>query len=96
MKEFHDILRRPIVTEKSAANKELANQVTFEVAPSANKIEIRQAVESIFKVKVLQVRTINFMGKRKRVGRVLGQRSDWKKAIVTLAPGEKVEFFEGA
>ncbi len=96
MKEFHDILKRPLITEKSSLSKELSNQITFEVAPSANKIEIRQAVEEVFKVKVFQVRTANFSGKKKRYGRFEGRRSHWKKAVVTLAPGETIEFFEGA
>ncbi len=96
MKEFHNILRRPLITEKSSMAKELANQITFEVAPTANKIEIRQAVEEVFKVKVFDVRTANFQGKKKRYGRFLGRRAHWKKAVVTLAPGESIEFFEGA
>ena len=96
MKEFHHILKKPLITEKSSMSKELANQITFEVAPSANKIEIRQAVEEVFKVKVFQVRTANFSGKQKRFGRFQGRRANWKKAVVTLAPGETIEFFEGA
>ena len=96
MKEYHHILRRPLITEKSSMAKELANQITFEVAPSANKIEIRQAVEEVFKVKVFDVRTSNFQGKKKRFGRFTGRRAHWKKAVVTLAPGETIEFFEGA
>ena len=69
---------------------------TFEVAPTANKIEIRQAVEEVFKVKVDDVKTANFRGKKKRYGRFEGRRPHWKKAVVTLAPGESIEFFEGA
>jgi large subunit ribosomal protein L23 len=76
--------------------KELGNQVVFEVDRRANKIEIREAVEKIFDVRVLQVRTSSFKGKTRRLGRVMGKRPDWKKAYVTLAPGENVEFFEGA
>lgn len=96
MKEFHHILRRPLITEKSTISKEISNQIVFEVAPSANKVEIRQAVEQVFGVKVLQVRTSNYDGKKKRFGRFEGRRANWKKAYVTLAPGESIEFFEGA
>ena len=96
MKEFHDILKRPLITEKSSLAKELSNQITFEVSPSANKIEIRRAVEEVFKVKVFEVRTSNYSGKKKRHGRFEGRRPHWKKAVVTLAPGESIEFFEGA
>jgi len=96
MKDPRQILRRPLITEKSTLAKEEANQLVFEVDPRANKVEIRQAVEQIFKVKVLKVRTINYQGKRKRLGRSLGRRRHWKKAYVTLAPGHSVEFFEGA
>lgn len=96
MKELHHILRKPLITEKSNLMKEKANQVTFEVAPTATKIEIRKAVEEVFKVKVLGVRTVRLTGKRKRFGRTMGRLPDWKKAVVTLAPGERVDFFEGA
>ena len=96
MKDPRQILRRPLITEKSTLAKEEDNQLVFEVDPRANKVEIRQAVEQIFKVKVLKVRTINYQGKRKRLGRSMGRRRHWKKAYVTLAPGHSVEFFEGA
>ncbi|MGD8563658.1 MAG: 50S ribosomal protein L23 [Desulfarculaceae bacterium] len=96
MKDLKRVLRRPLITEKSTVAKETANQVVFEVDKRANKIEIRQAVEKIFNVQVLEVRTANFGGKKKRMGRQTGRRSDWKKAYVTLAPGHNVEFFEGA
>ncbi len=96
MKDPRQILRRPLITEKSTLVKEEDNQLVFEVDPRANKVEIRQAVEQIFKVKVLKVRTINYQGKRKRLGRSMGRRRHWKKAYVTLAPGHSVEFFEGA
>lgn len=96
MKQLHDILKRPLVTEKSTINKEMSNQITFEVEPSANKIEIRQAIEEVFNVKVLKVRTSNFEGKKKRWGRRVGRRPHWKRAVVTLAPGQTIEFFEGA
>ena len=91
----YDRIRRPIVTEKTSSQKEIANQVTFEVDRRANRIEIRRAIESIFNVKVEKVRTMQVKGKVKRRGRFLGKRRDWKKAIVTLKPGERIEFFEG-
>jgi len=84
------------MTEKSMQQKEELNTVTFEVARNANKVEIRQAVERVFNVKVADVRTTSMQGKWKRMGRFEGQRSDWKKAIVTLAPGHKIELVEGA
>lgn len=90
----HDIIRRPIVTERSmdaAADK----KYTFEVAMSANKIQIKQAVEEVFKVKVDKVTTMNYIGKPKRMGVHAGKRSDWKKAIVKLTPDSKsIEIFE--
>jgi large subunit ribosomal protein L23 len=92
----YEILKRPLITEKSTLQKEAANQLTFEVDRKANKVEIRRAVEKVFGVKVVDVRTMQKQGKVKRFGRTLGQRNNWKKAIVTLAPGEHVEFFEGA
>lgn len=97
MKDNHRILFRPMMTEKSTAAKEAYNQVTFEVSPGANKIEIRKAVEDAFnlKGKVLKVRTVNMLGKKRRLGRYVGYRSDWKKAVVTLAPGASIQFFEG-
>ncbi|MCX5907057.1 MAG: 50S ribosomal protein L23, partial [Deltaproteobacteria bacterium] len=86
---------RPLITEKSTKQKEAENQIAFVVDPKANKIEIRLAVEKLFKVKVLRVRTMNVLGKQKRMGRYLGWKSDWKKAIVTLREGDRIEFFEG-
>jgi large subunit ribosomal protein L23 len=83
------------VTEKTNIQKEDSNQVTFEVDSRANRIEIKRAIEQIFKVKVARTRTVNVKGKIKRRGRILGKRKDWKKAIVTLMPGERIEFFEG-
>ena len=90
-----DVLVRPLVTEKSTRLMSEHNQYTFEVAPKATKIQIRQAVEQIFKVKVLSVRTLWVRGKRRRVGRHEGRRPDWKKAIVRVAPGQRIEIFEG-
>jgi large subunit ribosomal protein L23 len=95
MREPYQILYRPLVTEKSTISKEANNQVTFEVAPGSNKIEIMKAVEKAFGVRVMQVRTMNFKGKKKRLGRFMGRRANWKKAVVTLAPGESIDFFEG-
>jgi large subunit ribosomal protein L23 len=96
MKEIHQIIRRPLVTEKSTQQKEAHNQYVFEVQREANKIEIQKAIERLFKVKVTQVRTSNVLGKVKRLGRKYGKRPDWKKAIVTLKEGDRIEFFEGA
>ena len=95
MENPHAIIRRPLITEKSTAQKEASNKLAFEVDRRANKIEIKNAVEKIFKVQVVDVHTINYFGKRKRLGRFAGRRPHWKKAIVTLKPGQKVEFFEG-
>ncbi len=94
MSKAHDILIRPVITEKTAAMMQ-DNKYTFVVAMDANKIEIRQAVEEVFKVKVESVNTIRVLGKVKRMGRTQGKRSDFKKAIVKLAEGERIEFFEG-
>lgn len=92
--EARDILIRPIVTEKSTALME-QGKYTFRVPLTATKIQIRQAVEQIFKVKVQAVNTMRYEGKLKRMGRTQGRRSDWKKAVVTLKPGEAIELFEG-
>ena len=92
--EARDILVRPIVTEKSTALME-QGKYTFRVPLAATKIQIRQAVEQIFKVKVQAVNTMRYEGKLKRMGRTQGRRSDWKKAVVTLQPGEAIELFEG-
>ena len=91
-----EILIRPLMTEKSMQQKEELNTVTFRVRPDANKVEIRSAVEAVFNVKVTSVRTASFEGKMKRMGRAEGRRADWKKAVVTLAPGHKIELVEGA
>ena len=96
MKEAQEIIRRPLVTEKSAQQKEAKNQYVFEVLKDANKIEIQRAVEQLFKVKVVEVHTLNVLGKLKRLGRRYGKRPDWKKAVVTLKEGDRIEFFEGA
>lgn len=96
MKEPQKIIRKPLITEKSTRQKEDSGQYVFEVHRNANKIEIQSAVERLFKVKVLQVRTSNVMGKIKRLGKRYGKRPDWKKAIITLREGDRIDFFEGA
>ncbi len=93
--EAQYVIRRPLITEKSTHIKEGANTICFEVARTANKIEVGRAVEKLFGVKVVAVRVANRQGKWKRMGRFLGQRKAWKKAYVRLAPGQKIEFFEG-
>lgn len=96
MMDSRQIVIRPLMTEKSMLLKDTQNSVTFRVAPTANKVEIRQAVEAIFNVKVRDVRTSVTQGKLKRMGRHQGRRPSWKKAVVTLAPGHKIDFVEGA
>jgi large subunit ribosomal protein L23 len=91
-----EVLRGPVITEKGTLVSEQGNQVIFRVHPHANKVEIRRAVETLFKVKVEKVRTSRLLGKVRRVGRHLGRRPDWKKAYVTLAEGSRIDFFEGA
>jgi large subunit ribosomal protein L23 len=111
MRSPEQIIKRPLLTEKGTRLKEtggrpdgdvdesapesLSPQVAFEVAGDANKIEIRHAVEKLWKVEVVKVRTTIVRGKEKRLGRFVGRRSNWKKAIVTLAPGQNIDFFEG-
>ena len=92
----YDIIKRPLITEKTNNQKEASNQLSFEVDRRANRVEIKKAIESIFKVNVMGVRTMQVKGKVKRRGRILGKRRDWKKAIVKLGPGEHIDFFEGA
>ena len=108
MRDAQSIIKRPLLTEKSSRLRETggaadrhaegdtyAQQVVFEVARDANKIEIRGAVQSLFKVTVAEVRTLVVRGKHKRMGRFAGSRPSWKKAFVTLKPGDNIEFFEG-
>ena len=95
MTTTYSTLRRPVVTEKTTLQKEIANTVTFEVDRGANRIEIKRAVEKAFGVKVKSVQTMQVTGKAKRRGRILGKRRNWKKAMVRLMPGERIEFFEG-
>jgi large subunit ribosomal protein L23 len=96
MKNIYEVIKRPLITEKTTIQKEAANQVSFEVDRRANKIEIKQAVEKLLKVKVLDVNTMTVKGKVKRLGRHSGKRPDWKKAVVTLKEGESLPFLEGA
>ena len=91
----HEIIIRPLITEKTSIQKELNNQLSFEVDRRANRIEIKQAIESIFNVRVAAVKTMQITGKIKRRGRITGKRRDWKKAIVKLMPGERIDFFDG-
>jgi large subunit ribosomal protein L23 len=95
MKDHHDIIVKPLLTEKSTLLRESLNKVSFEVRKDANKIEIKRAVEEILKVKVDSVNVIRIEGKKKRLGKFEGKRNNWKKAIVTLKPGEKLNLFEG-
>lgn len=108
MRAPEKIIKRPLLTEKGATLREtggqpdesidaesLSPQLLFEVARDANKVEIKHAVEKLWSVDVVKVRTAVVRGKEKRVGRFIGKRSNWKKALVTLAPGQKIEFFEG-
>lgn len=95
MKDSYSIILRPVITEKSTWLKEVNREICFEVAPHANKIEIKEAIEELFKVKVENVRIVKKKGKRRRVGRNEGKTKDWKKAYVKLKEGEKmIEYFE--
>jgi large subunit ribosomal protein L23 len=108
MRTPQTIIKRPLLTEKSSRlretggaeeaageGEEYSQKFLFEVAPDANKLEIRDAVQKLFNVTVTSVRTSVVRGKKKRIGRFEGRRSNWKKAVVTLKPGETIEFFEG-
>ncbi len=95
MYEEYKIIRRPLISEKGTTLKDDNNQLLFEVDKSSNKSEIKKAVEKLFKVTVTEVRTMNRQGKPKRLGRFAGKRKDWKKAILTLKEGDRVDFFEG-
>ena len=94
MKDLHRVITSPLITEKGTLVNEQGNQFVFKVRPEANKVEIRHAVETLFKVKVEKVRTINYLGKNRRVGKTVGQRPRWKKAYVTVAEGQRIDFFE--
>jgi large subunit ribosomal protein L23 len=94
MSDIYDVITAPLITEKGTLVNEEGNQVVFRVRRDANKSEIRRAVETLFKVRVKKVRTTNFLGKPKRVGRNIGRKPAWKKAYVTLAEGQRIDFFE--
>jgi len=94
VKNVYDIVTSPLITEKGTLVSELGNQVLFRVRRDANKDEIRRAIEVLFKVKVEKVRTLNLLGKTRRVGKHSGRRPAWKKAYVTLAEGQRIDFFE--
>jgi large subunit ribosomal protein L23 len=96
MENLHNIIKRPLVTEKSTRQRESQNQYLFEVDRRANKIEIKRAVEQLFRVKVDHVNVCKVHGKLKRLGRNTGKRPDWKKAVVFLEKGNRIAFFEGA
>jgi large subunit ribosomal protein L23 len=95
MKSLYTVIQRPLFTEKGSQLKESENKILVEVSPDANKLEIKKAIEEIFKVKVNKVSTINIKGKWKKHGKSLGKRSDKKKAVITLKKGEKLDFIEG-
>jgi large subunit ribosomal protein L23 len=95
MSEFHKILMKPLVTEKSMQSLQESNRVSFKVKRDANKIQVRTAVEQIFEVTVESVNMVTVRGKKKKFGRSVGQSKDWKKAIVKLKEGDKIELFEG-
>ena len=92
---IQDVVKRPLITEKAERNREANRQYAFEVHRDASKVQVRQAVEQLFKVHVLAVRTAVARGKNKRVGRHVGQRPNWKKAFVTLKAGDTIALFEG-
>jgi large subunit ribosomal protein L23 len=94
MKDLSKVIKRPLITEQGARMRAEHNQYYFQVAPEANKHEIKQAVEHFFGVRVTQVRTMNYLGKVKRMGRFEGKRADWKKAVVTLAKDDTIDIFE--
>ncbi len=95
MKDIYAIIKKPLITERSAYLKDRYNQIIFHVDINANKRDIKKSVERIFNVKVVSINTLTMKGKVKRFGRILGKRPDWKKAIVTLKEGEKIEILEG-
>jgi large subunit ribosomal protein L23 len=96
MRGPQDIIQAPLITEKGSLLAESTQQVLFKVRPDANKIEVKKAVESLFKVKVVKVRMTRYLGKFRRIGKSMGRRPQWKKAYVTLKEGDKIDFFGGA
>ena len=95
MKDIYAVIKKPIITERSAYLKERGNKIIFQVDVNANKRDIKKAVEKVFNVNVMDVNTLNVKGKVKRFGKSFGKRPDWKKAIVTLKEGDKIELLEG-
>lgn len=95
MRSIHDIIVRPLLTEKTTEQLDKQNAYSFVVDKDANKIEIANAIEKQFNVKVKSVRTMRYAGKERRVGRFIGRRASWKKAVVTLREGDTIEIFEG-
>jgi large subunit ribosomal protein L23 len=93
--ELHQIIKKALITEKSTIARDAANQYNFEVHRRANSIEVGRAVEKLFNVKVMDVRVLNVPGKKKRTGKIVGERRSWKKAMVTLAPGNRIEAMDG-
>ncbi|HYA31161.1 MAG TPA: 50S ribosomal protein L23 [Thermodesulfovibrionales bacterium] len=96
MRNIHTVIKKPLFTEKGAKIKETENKVLVEVSKDANKLDIKRAIEEIFKVKVEKVATVTTNGKWKKYGKSIGKRPDKKKAIITLKKGEKLDFIEGA
>ncbi len=93
--DIYSVIKKPLVTEKSTIARDEDNKYFFEVDRDATKIDIRNAIEKIFKVKVMNIHTANVTGKKKRMGRIVGRRRNWKKAVVTVAPDNAIEVFEG-
>lgn len=93
--DIYSVIAAPLITEKATLVNEKGNQVVFRVHPDANKFMIKNAVETLFKVKVQKVHTVQYLGKERRVGKFYGRRPKWKKAYVTLAPNNRIDFFEG-
>ena len=91
----HEVIRRPLLTEKTNIGREEENLVVFAVDPRASKHDVKRAVESLFDVEVLRVRTMRMPRKSRRVGKFVGRKPEWKKAMVQLAEGQSIEFFEG-
>lgn len=96
MSDPRQVIQAPLITEKGSLLSETAHQVLFRVRPDANKIEVKKAIEALFKVKVIKVRMSRYLGKVRRVGRNVGRLPQWKKAYVTLKEGDKIDFFGGA
>jgi large subunit ribosomal protein L23 len=92
---IHEVIRKPLVTEKSSIGREEGNLVTLAVDPRANKHDVKRAVEMLFDVEVLRVRTMRMPRKTRRVGKFMGRKPEWKKALVVLAEGQSIEFYEG-